>query len=100
MSPSIKYKVGDTLEVSSFAGPKVYIKVLKLEDRKSKISGEEIHVVGFKGCLVRRNDLLTLKKHGVPYTGKEPLKSCISFTYDWQVINKITKRKKGAGSRR
>ena len=75
---ALKYKVGDIIETSTFAGPKVHIKVSKLVDRKSswnsldsKDSKDIVHVKGFYGHFVRRKDILALKKAAVPYTGKE-----------------------------
>jgi len=91
---TVKYNVGDVLEVESFAGPKVYKKVLELEDRKTKwANGEVTHVKGCWGCFVRRKDLLALKKQSVPYSGKEKLNKTRSFTYDWQIL-RVVKRGK------
>lgn len=95
---TLKYKVGDIVETSTFAGPKVHIKVSKLVDRKSswnsldsKDSKDIVHVNGFYGHFVRRKDVLALKKAAVPYTGKERPKDVEGFTFDWQVT-KIIKR--------
>ena len=94
MGNKIKYNVGDVMEVSSAAGPKVYKRVLEKINRKSTIGGEEIHVVGFEGCFVRRKDLHALKKACVPYSGNEKLKDCISFTFDWEVLRKVRGKKR------
>tara|TARA_B100000131_G_scaffold321231_1_gene371367 strand:+ start:6726 stop:7022 length:297 start_codon:yes stop_codon:yes gene_type:complete len=87
----IKYNLGDILEVKTFAGPKIYQKVKNIFDYKTKISGEDVHVKGFEGSFTRRKDLYALKKSSVPYSGNEKLSSCISFTYDYQII-KVIKR--------
>ena len=88
----LKYIVGDILEVKTFAGPNIQQKVKKIFDYKTKIGGEEIRVMGFKGSFVRRKDLYALKKSAVPYKGDEKLSECVSITYDWQIV-KIVKRK-------
>ena len=88
---NIKYNKGDTLKVKTFAGPEIYTKVKKIVNYKSSIGGEEVHVIGFEGALVRRKDLISLKKACVPYSGNEKLSKCISFTYDYQII-KVIKR--------
>jgi hypothetical protein len=88
----IKYRIGDVLEVHTFAGPIIHQRVKKTFDYKTKIGGEEINVRGFEGSFVRRKDLYALKKSCVPYSGDEKLSKCISFTYDNQII-KIIKRK-------
>jgi|7_EtaG_2_1085326.scaffolds.fasta_scaffold17486_3 hypothetical protein len=94
MDNKIKYNVGDVIEVSSAAGPKVYKRVLKKVNRKSTIGEEEIHVVGFEGCFVRRKDLHALKKACVPYNGNEKLKDCVSFTFDWEILRKVRGKKR------
>ena len=91
----VKNSVGDTIEVESFAGPRVYQKVLEKVKQTSKYSS--IGKVVVKGCwgkLVRRKDLYALKKHCVPYTGKEKLSKTKSFSYDWQVIRVVKKATK------
>ena len=88
----INYKVGDILEVNTFAGPTVYKKVLSITDRETLWKdGTRTRVKGFEGCFVRRKDLYALKKRYVPYNGKETLRKTISFTYDWQIIRSIKK---------
>ena len=89
---NITYNIGDVLEVESPAGPKVYQRVKKKVNYKTKISGEEIHVLGFEGCFTRRKDLYALKKSCVPYSGNEKLNKCISFSYDHQII-RVVRRK-------
>ena len=89
MSKKVKYKVGDILLVNSFAGPKVYKKVLKIINKEFTLGGKKDTLMGFEGCFVRRKDLIALKKMCVPYTGREKLKEQISFTYDFQIIKKI-----------
>jgi len=91
----INYKVGDILEVESFAGPKVYKKVSKIINRVIEWqSGEITHLKGFEGSFVRRKDLYALKKKCVPYTGKEKLSKTNSFTFDWCIIRVIKRAKK------
>lgn len=93
MKKNIKYKVGDTLKVETFAGPTIYQKVISIINRESKFGNEVVLVKGFEGRFVRRSDLYALKKHSVPYSGKEKLSDCISFTYDYQIISKIKNKK-------
>jgi hypothetical protein len=95
----IKYKVGDILLCESFAGPKIYKKVLEKIHTKTKWTSligkdekEIIEVNGFNGCFVRRKDLYALKKSAVPYTGKEKLSKTESFTFDWQILRVIKKK--------
>lgn len=86
-----EYSVGDVLEVSTFAGPKVHKKVLKKIDYTVAWSDETTtRVVGFEGCFVRRKDLFALKKMSVPYTGREKLKETRSFTYDSQILREVS----------
>jgi len=40
----------------------------------------------FMGHLVRKKDVIALKKAGVPYTEKENLRQCIAVVYDFQVV--------------
>jgi hypothetical protein len=97
---TFKYNVGDILEVQTFAGPKIHKKVLRkvhttskwqsLSDKRKK---DTVEVKGFEGCFVRRKDLYSLKKHCVPYSGKEKLSKTESFTYDWQIIRIVRKSK-------
>jgi hypothetical protein len=35
-------------------------------------------------------DVLALKKHSVPYTGREKPGECVSFGYDFQIIKNIS----------
>jgi hypothetical protein len=89
----IRYKVGDIVEVETFAGPNIYQKVKKKINRTTKWKTmEDVTVEGFDGVFVRRKDLYSLKKACVPYTGKEKLKDTESFSFDWQIL-KIIKRK-------
>jgi len=86
----VKYSVGDTIEVESFAGPRVYQKVLEKVKRTSEYSSiGKVVVSGCWGKFVRRKDLHALKKHCVPYTGKEKLSKTKSFSYDWQVVRVV-----------
>jgi len=90
----ISYKVGDILEVESFAGPKVYKKVTELVEKTTEYKSEHLGTItvrGFWGSLTRRRDLQALKKNCVPYTGKEKLSKTRSFTYDWQIL-RVVKR--------
>jgi hypothetical protein len=89
---NITYNVGDVLEVETPAGPKIYQRVKKKVNYKTKIIGEEIHVLGFEGSFTRRKDLYALKKSCVPYSGNEKLNKCISFSYDYQII-RVVRRK-------
>lgn len=96
----IKYNVGDILEVESFAGPKIHKKVLEKENKTSTMFGEEINVVGFRGCFVRRKDILALKKSCVPYTGSEKPSKTTSWTYDWQILRVVKRGSKNGSKRR
>lgn len=91
---TIKYEIGDVLEVETFAGINILTKVKKIVDKKSKLGDDEISVKGFEGSFVRRKDLISLKKRSVPYTGKEALKDTLSFTYDFQIVRLIKKGNK------
>jgi len=91
----VKYNVGDTIEVESFAGPRVYQKVLEKVKSVSEYSNlGKVVVNGCWGRFVRRKDLQALKKQAVPYTGKEKLSKTKSFTYNWQVLRVIKKATK------
>jgi len=91
----INYKVGDILEVESFAGPKVYKKVSKIIDRVIEWqSGEITHLRGFEGSFVRRKDLHALRKRCVPYTGREKLSKTNSFTFGWSIIRVVREAKR------
>jgi hypothetical protein len=90
----IKYDVGDILEVASFAGPNIHKKVIEKENKAYTVFGEEINVVGFRGCFVRRKDILALKKNCVPYAGNEKPSKTISWTYDWQILRVVKKGSK------
>ena len=93
----INYNVGDIIEVESFAGPKIYKKVIELEDRTTKWKSEHlgtIRVRGAWGVLTRRKDLIALKKNCVPYSGKEKLSKCKSFSFDWQIIRVVKRASK------
>ncbi len=96
----IKYRVGDIVEVETFAGPKIYKKVKKKINTTSEWTTlGKITVEGFEGAFVRRKDLYALKNKSVPYTGKEVLNKTMSFTYDWQIIRVVKKAlKKGVKS--
>jgi hypothetical protein len=97
-STAISYDIGDILEVETFAGPKVYKKVLSIVDRSYDWSdGETTNVKGFNGAFVRRKDLYSLKRFCVPYTGKEVLRSTKSFTFDWQILRLVKKGRKKEG---
>jgi len=94
----ISYKIGDILEVESFAGPKVYKRVTELANNTTKYKSKHlgtITVKGFWGSLTRRKDLQALKKNCVPYTGKEKLSKTRSFSYDWQILRVVKKAKSG-----
>jgi hypothetical protein len=89
----ITYKVGDILEVKTFAGPKIYKKVKNIINRESEWTTlGKIKIEGFEGSFVRRKDLYALKKSCVPYTGKEKLKDTISFTYNSQIIRVVSSK--------
>lgn len=92
MKNKINYKVGDILEVETFAGPKIYKKVSKVIDRAIEWEGGEVtHLRGFEGSFVRRKDLHALREKCVPYTGREKLSKTNSFTFNWNII-KVVKR--------
>tara|TARA_B100000131_G_scaffold168602_1_gene162996 strand:+ start:12713 stop:13027 length:315 start_codon:yes stop_codon:yes gene_type:complete len=99
---NISYDVGDILEVNTFAGVKIYKKVIKKVQTKSLWTSlsdsskkDEVEVRGFEGCFVRRSDLYALKKMSVPYSGKEKLSKTISWTYDGQIIRKVKDKPNG-----
>jgi len=97
---NITYKIGDILEVKSFAGPKVYKKVSKIIDKVIEWqSGEITHLKGFEGSFVRRKDLYALKKRCVPYTGREKLSETSSFTFDWCILRVVKKAEKAPAAR-
>ncbi len=98
----IKYKVGDVLEVETFAGIKIYKRVVEKITKESKWTSltdsskkDIVKVSGFEGCFVRRKDLYALKEHSVPYSGKENMSKTISWTYDHQIIRLIRRCKDG-----
>jgi len=90
----VRYSIGDIIEVESFAGPKVYKRVTELVNRTTKYKSKHLGTItvrGFWGVLTRRKDLVALKKSCVPYTGKEKLSNCRSFSYDWSIL-RVVKR--------
>lgn len=102
---NIEYKVGDILNVKTFAGPVVKQKVLRKINRKSKWTSlsdskkkEIVEVNGFEGCFVDKRDIIELKNHCVPYTGKEKPSEVESFTFDYHIVGhaKDKKRKRRA----
>ena len=92
MNKNLGYKVGYVMLVKTFAGPTIHTRVKNIIDYKTKIGGEEVHVKGFEGVFTRRKDILALKKASVPFTGNEKPSSCVTFTYDNQIVKVIRKK--------
>ncbi len=94
-SSEVKYEVGDIVQVETFAGPKVYKKVVKKIDTTTSYKSDflgDIRVKGFDGVFTRKKDILALKRMCVPYSGRERPSKVQSFTYDWQIIKIVKKR--------
>jgi|2_EtaG_2_1085320.scaffolds.fasta_scaffold68204_1 hypothetical protein len=85
---SRKLKPGRVYEVKSFAGVNVHMKVLKLDNEKLGI---------YMGTLVRKIDLDSLIKAGVPYSKDDNPEDCKSVIYDWQVVKEIRSGEKRSG---
>jgi len=99
----IVYNVGDIIEVDSFAGPKIYKRVTELVNETSKYKSKHLGTINVRGCwgvLIRRKDLMALKRACVPYTGKEKLSKCRSFTYEWSILRDVKKAKRQANKRK
>ena len=77
----MKYEVGDTVLVESFAGPKVWVKLKERILKPEDFWGAD----GWDAQLIYKKDVDNLRKNGVPYkNGTKP----VVFVFDWQMIKK------------
>ena len=77
----MKYKVGDIVLVSSFAGPKVRVRLKKRILKPKGFWGAD----GWDAQIIYKKDVHVLREHGVPY--KKDEKPMI-FIFDWEMIEK------------
>lgn len=79
-------RLGKIYEVKSFAGPKVFVKATKIDDRG----------LGFFGNVARKEDLKNLKEAGVPFDAeKDWPDNCETFVFMFHIIREVRgKRKK------
>ena len=80
------YKKGDIVLVKSFAGPQVYVKLLKRVEKPKDYWGAD----GWEAVLYRKEDADKLRKAGVPYPqkGKHEV-----WVYDEAIIKKKTRKR-------
>ena len=83
-----RIRVGDVYEVKTYAGVRVYQKVIGFCAGDPK--GEDY----FEACLTRPEDVAALKDASVPYTGKEDPSECVGTLFRHQIIKKISPRSK------
>ena len=77
----MKYKVGDTVLVESFAGPKVHVKLKKRILKPKNGWGAD----GWDAQIIYKKDVDTLRRYGVPY--KKGIKPLV-FVFDWHLIKR------------
>jgi len=77
----MKYKVGNTVLVKSFAGPRVYVKLKKRILKPKDGWGAD----GWDAQLIYKKDVDSLRKSGVPY--KKDTKPMV-FVFDWHILKK------------
>jgi len=77
----MKYKMGDTVLVSSFAGPKVWVKLKERILKPKDFFGAD----GWNAQIIYKKDVDNLRKSGVPY--KKNTKPMV-FVFDWQIISR------------
>ena len=81
--PNMKYKASDIVLVESFAGPRVWVRLIERILIPKNVWGAD----GWDANIIYKKDIDRLIKSGVPYKrGKQPR----VFVFDWQLI----KRKK------
>ena len=75
--------VGNVYECKTFAGIVVHQKITGYYKKDPK--GEN----HYKAVLVRKDDVIALKKAGVAYNGSEDPGSCEGVVFDFQIIKKV-----------
>jgi hypothetical protein len=83
MKSKIRYRKGDKVIVSSFAGPDVW--VLLRERYIAKKSNHKLGVDGWEAQIVSQKEVEKLRKCGVPYRKGEKPKV---WVFDWQIVKK------------
>tara|TARA_R100000008_G_scaffold372_2_gene346 strand:- start:35542 stop:35784 length:243 start_codon:yes stop_codon:yes gene_type:complete len=80
----MKYKVGDIVLVSSFAGPSVHVRLKERIVKPKNGWGAD----GWDAQMIYKKDVDKLRRKGVPYKkGEKP----IVFVFDWHIIKKAKK---------
>ena len=79
-----KLKVGTVYLVKSFAGPEVHMRVTEIENQDKGI---------YMGILLKKSDIESLIKAGVPYDKNEDPEKCTSVIYEFQVVKMIRNKK-------
>jgi len=77
----MKYKIGNIVLVESFAGPRVYVKLIKRILKPKNGWGAN----GWDAQLIYKKDVDKLRKNGVPY--KKDTKPLV-FVFDWHILKK------------
>ena len=80
--------VGKIYECKTFAGIVVHQKITGYY-KKDPEKGHH-----FKAVLVRKEDVLALKKAGVPYKGSELPSECEGVVFDFQILKKVSRDRK------
>lgn len=73
-------KVGKVYEVKTFAGVKVFMKILGTYPESDTY---------YRGVLLRKDDIEKLISAGVPYSKQEDPQQCEGVVYPFQVIREI-----------
>ena len=74
--------VGDRLLVETFAGPKVTMEVVHIDQKWAE------------GCLIYKSDLERLKSAGGPYTKNDIPKKCKGVIFEHQIVKKVKKKRR------
>ena len=83
MKSKREYRKGDRVLVKSFAGPDVYVRLLKRYIAKD--SEHKLGVDGWNAQITNQKEVEKLRKRGVPYKKGEKPKV---WVFDWQIIKK------------
>ena len=81
------YKKGDIVLVKSFAGPNVYVKLLKRVEKPKDYWGAD----GWEAFLIDEEDVQKLRERGVPYPKKGKREV---WVFDEDIIKKKSTKKR------
>ena len=85
---SVRVKIGSIYECKTFAGIVVQQKIIGYYKRDDE-NGHH-----YKGTLVRKSDVVALKKAAVAYNGDELPEECVGVVYEFQIIKKVRNARK------